>query len=279
MANLRVDLNEPLLNGMDITFKAPCDCTAVTGLIVYAPDNEGAVSSRTFTFKDAHGNALNGVGNLFETNALVKVMVDLDTSSAYLLNADTNKYLEEKIANAGTKVTLSSAVNSTSTTTAANSYAVKQAYDKAAAAIPSSQKGVVNGVAPLSSNGKMDKQYLPFTSGTLTLSLPTNVAEGYTSFSQNDCYYLHLGDFLLVYVSFWAGKNNGSHTDIRINVNGLPSGLDYGIWYASFISETAGAGYATLSYSSIAEPTLYCETLGSETPLALNCSCTFFIKL
>lgn len=153
MANIRVDLTEPLLNGMDIKFKAPCDCTAITGMVVYAPDNDGNVSSQTFTFKDAHGNALTGLGNLFSKDALVKVMVDTDNSSAYIQNADTNKYLENKIANAGTKVTLSSSVTSTSTTTAANSYAVKQAYDKAVSAHDEATS-VTTGTATLSCQGE-----------------------------------------------------------------------------------------------------------------------------
>jgi hypothetical protein len=141
MAKLRVDLTEPLLNGMDIKFKAPSDCTAVDGLIVYAPDNNGGISSQVFTFKDAHGNTLTGLGNLFAVNVLVKVMVDTETGSAYIQNADTNKYLENKIANAGSKVNLSSSVSSTSTSTAANSYAVKQAYDKAVDAYALAENG------------------------------------------------------------------------------------------------------------------------------------------
>lgn len=99
MARVRVDLTEPLLNGMDIKFKAPSDCTAVNGLIVYAPDNNGGISSQVFTFKDAHGNTLTGLGNLFAKNALVKVMVDTDSSAAYIQNADTNKYLEDRFNN------------------------------------------------------------------------------------------------------------------------------------------------------------------------------------
>lgn len=111
MANLRVNLTEPLLNGMDIKFKAPCNCTAVTGLIVYAPDNEGNIYSQTFSFKDAQGNNLAGLGNLFAKDALVKVMVDTDTSAAYIQNAATNAYLEEKIGSTTvTEVDLSGSV-------------------------------------------------------------------------------------------------------------------------------------------------------------------------
>ena len=100
MAKIRIDLNEPFLDGMDIKFKAPCNCTAVDGMIVYyeLPDESG-VGSQTFTFRDTHGNNLAGLGNLFTEGALVKVIVDRTTSYAYIQNADTNKYLEDKFAN------------------------------------------------------------------------------------------------------------------------------------------------------------------------------------
>lgn len=54
-----------------------------------------------------------------------------------------------KIGGSGTSVTLSSSVTSNSTTTAANSYAVKQAYDKASAAVPKSG-GTMTGALTLS---------------------------------------------------------------------------------------------------------------------------------
>ena len=140
MAKIRIDLNEPFLDGMDIKFKAPCDCTAVDGMTVYYPlDDDSGTGNQSFVFKDAHGNTLTGLGNLFAKNAVVKVIVDRTTGSAYIQNAATNAYLEDKIANAGSKVTLSSSVTSTSTTTAANSYAVKQAYDKGVSALSEAQ--------------------------------------------------------------------------------------------------------------------------------------------
>lgn len=102
MAKIQVNLTEPLLDGMDVRFKAPCDCTAIDGITVNFPLGDGSgTGSQTFTFKDAHGNTLTGLGNLFSKGVLVKVMVDRHTSFAYIQNADTNKYLEEKIENAG----------------------------------------------------------------------------------------------------------------------------------------------------------------------------------
>ena len=52
-----------------------------------------------FHFADAHGNNLAGIGNLFKAGAIVKVLLSLDESKAYIQNADTNAYLENKFAN------------------------------------------------------------------------------------------------------------------------------------------------------------------------------------
>lgn len=94
MAKIRVDLIEPLLDGMSIKFKAPCDCTAVTGLVVYYPGEDSVELNHSFVFKDVHGNILTGIGNLFVKDSYVNVIVDTVNGVAYLQNADTNGYLE-----------------------------------------------------------------------------------------------------------------------------------------------------------------------------------------
>lgn len=92
MANIQVSVKYPLYDGMPLTFKAPCDCTSVEGLtLTYNTD------SKSFVFKDAHGNTLTGIGNLFEANAYVKVILDTVNGFAFLQNADTNAYLEEQL--------------------------------------------------------------------------------------------------------------------------------------------------------------------------------------
>lgn len=96
MAKIRIDLTEPLLDGMDIKFKAPCDCTAVTGMVVYYPGEDDSELSQSFVFKDVHGNVLTGMGNLFIKDAYVKVIVDTTNGVAYFQNADTNGYIEQK---------------------------------------------------------------------------------------------------------------------------------------------------------------------------------------
>ena len=103
MAYIKITAPDPLYDGMPVSFKAPCDCTATDGLAV----TYGGVE-KVFTFKDAHGNALTGIGNLFAEGAVVKVLLDVANSSAYLQNADTNGYIESRWTKK-TTVTLSAA--------------------------------------------------------------------------------------------------------------------------------------------------------------------------
>ena len=82
-----------------MTFKAPCDCNAVAGLKAYFPNMSGVLTNQVFLFTDAHGNNLTGVGHLFATGALVKVILNVDEGKAYIQNADTNAYLEGRFEN------------------------------------------------------------------------------------------------------------------------------------------------------------------------------------
>lgn len=91
MANIKITAPDPLYDGMAVLFKAPCECTAVEGLAI----SYGGVE-QVFTFKDAHGNTLTGIGNLFAEGAVVKVLLDVVNSYAYLQNADTNGYIESR---------------------------------------------------------------------------------------------------------------------------------------------------------------------------------------
>lgn len=100
MANIRIDLNRPIIDGESVTFKAPCDCTQADGLIIYYPtitESGETSTSQVFEFKDSHGNTLTGVGNLFLKDSYVKVILDTMNNYAYLQNADTNKYLETQL--------------------------------------------------------------------------------------------------------------------------------------------------------------------------------------
>lgn len=96
MASIKAEVNFTISDGCSIVFRAPCDASAVTNLIVYYPNTSGETTSHTFTFKDAHGNNLANIDNLFASGAMVKVILDIVNSSVYIQNADTNAYLESK---------------------------------------------------------------------------------------------------------------------------------------------------------------------------------------
>ena len=91
--NVRVDLNAPIKDGMDVVFRSPVDCSQVTGLIVYY---EGG--SQEFMFADAHGNNVGDIDHLFAEDAVVKVILDVTKGMAFVQNADTNAYLEGRFA-------------------------------------------------------------------------------------------------------------------------------------------------------------------------------------
>lgn len=92
MANIKVTIDYPIANGLPLTFKSPADCSQVTGLAVHYTEG-GTTKSKTFQFADAHGNNVGDI-DLFASNVLVKVILDVDASKAYVQNADTNAYLE-----------------------------------------------------------------------------------------------------------------------------------------------------------------------------------------
>lgn len=113
MANINITLDHPLKDGETITFKAPCDCTAVKGMVIQYPNDDGsATSSKNFTFKDSHNNDLTGIGNLFSAGAVVVVAVSMDDSAVQILNAATNGYLESKSVGVETKTVSFSGANS-----------------------------------------------------------------------------------------------------------------------------------------------------------------------
>ena len=89
MANLKVVLDYPIEDGMSITVKTACDCTAINGLRVYyqvITEDSNTQTYKDFTFKDAHGNTLTGTGNLFAANAYVKFILDTTNGFAYPQN-------------------------------------------------------------------------------------------------------------------------------------------------------------------------------------------------
>ena len=79
MPNLKIDLpvGTTLSDGKQITFKTPCDCSAITALLI-----DGVA----YDLVDALGNVVAG-GNSFTANAMVSVIIDTDTNKAFLQNA------------------------------------------------------------------------------------------------------------------------------------------------------------------------------------------------
>ena len=79
MPNLKIDLpvGATISDGKQITFKAPCDCSEVTALLI-----DGVV----YALVDASGNVVAG-GNSFVANAMISVIVDTDENKAFLQNA------------------------------------------------------------------------------------------------------------------------------------------------------------------------------------------------
>ena len=102
---IRVDVGYTIYDGIELKFKSPANCDQVTGLKVYykadADNDDSEVISREFAFADAHGNNVGDIDHLFAESAVVKVILDLDTSMAFVQNADTNAYLEHKLAHVG----------------------------------------------------------------------------------------------------------------------------------------------------------------------------------
>lgn len=99
MANIKITLDHDIVDGESVTFKAPCDATEVTGIKVYykVETEEGSTDAdKTFTFRDAHCEALTNIDNLFKEGAYLTALLDTTNNYAFIQNADTNKYLEGK---------------------------------------------------------------------------------------------------------------------------------------------------------------------------------------
>lgn len=97
--NIRVDLTTPITDGTEVVFRSPVDCSQITGLIVYYDGD-----SKEFALADAHGNNVGDIDHLFAENVVVKVILDVTHSMAYVQNADTNAYLEGRFKELESKI-------------------------------------------------------------------------------------------------------------------------------------------------------------------------------
>ena len=108
---IQVVLDHFIENGSEVKFKSPVDCSAITRLQIQYLDNDGDVATKNFAFADANGNDIGEVDNLFAKDAIVKVILDLDadmdgegTGAAFVQNANTNAYLEDRLSNSGAAI-------------------------------------------------------------------------------------------------------------------------------------------------------------------------------
>ena len=99
MANIRAKLNYPIEDGSEVIFRSPLEYSNITGLTVSYISHNGHYTSKDFTFVDAHRNDVTHLSELFTQNAIVKVILDCTEGYAYIQNADTNAYLEDKFDN------------------------------------------------------------------------------------------------------------------------------------------------------------------------------------
>lgn len=96
MANIRVDVDGIITDGQSVTFKAPCDCSEIEGLKIYYIKDKVRVGE-LFTMKDSRVQNLSTVNNLFAAGAYVTVVLDTVNKRAFLQNAATSGYIEEKV--------------------------------------------------------------------------------------------------------------------------------------------------------------------------------------
>ena len=67
-----------LETGLHITFVAPCNCDAATGV---------SINGTTYDFVDAMGNGIEDLGEAFCAGSVVSVIIDVINNKAYLQNA------------------------------------------------------------------------------------------------------------------------------------------------------------------------------------------------
>ena len=94
---IRVDTGHELEDGDEIKFRSPVPYSYIIGLEVCYQDPNTGASIKTFMIADADGN--NDVGELdylFGEGAVVKVILDVTNEKAFVQNADTNRYLEDR---------------------------------------------------------------------------------------------------------------------------------------------------------------------------------------
>lgn len=92
MAKIKIDVDYPIYDGANVTFKAPCDCTGADGLTVSYPGG-----SKTFTLCDSHGVNISGINDVFARGVPVKAILDVSNLKAFVQNGDNNSFIASVI--------------------------------------------------------------------------------------------------------------------------------------------------------------------------------------
>lgn len=81
MAKIKVTLPglEVPVDGKQVTFAAPCDCSGVECLQIDGAD---------YLIVDSMGNVVTGVGGVWDVGAKISVILDVENQKAYLLNGN-----------------------------------------------------------------------------------------------------------------------------------------------------------------------------------------------
>lgn len=91
MSKIAIHIGHPLVDGEQITFKAPCNSADATGLRIYTPTSyeDETETSAVYTMKDAGGDTVHRETGLFTSGAYVTVTLDTTNTIAYIHNAKT----------------------------------------------------------------------------------------------------------------------------------------------------------------------------------------------
>lgn len=86
MSKLKVNVPYKIFDGSEVIFYAPCNSSEVESLKILYLEN-GAEKSKEFTLKDGAGIDLLQYANVFVEGALVKVILDVTNSVAFIQNS------------------------------------------------------------------------------------------------------------------------------------------------------------------------------------------------
>lgn len=157
------DLNKPMGNATQTYIDNLADSTSMSLALKLDADKVGVANG--VASLDSNGivpdTQVKPTGVTADTyGSDVTVPIIVVDSKGRITSASNTNIISSSTNQAGV-VQLNDTVSSTSTSQAATANAVRIAYDLANDAIPNTQKGVVNGIAPLDATGKVPTDNLP----------------------------------------------------------------------------------------------------------------------